>query len=210
MMTDVQTTHPLFQVLLLLLLLCTPTHVRDTRRRSRSEQAANQSDDALIEPWAEVNAEQFRNPALSFCVSIINPWLALIARARSIRTQLRIWRRRLHRFLSLTLSHYLSLSLVFMSFKSRFSLPNKPNIWWQSIRLPPPCLPSCFWLTSGEQVRWPWCGARRFTSAHAEIYAGGRRAKSKIYHPEICRAATAVPGPLKRWAPGFAQAISSC
>lgn len=113
MMTDVQTTHPLFQVLLLLL-LCAPTHVRDTRGCSRSEQAANQSDDALIEPWAEVNAEQFRNPALSFCVSIINPWLALIARARSIRTQLCIWRRRLHRFLSLTLSHYLSLSLLFL------------------------------------------------------------------------------------------------
>lgn len=70
MMTDVQTTYVLFQVLPL---PRTPTHVRDTRRRSHSEQAANQSDDALIEPWAEVNAEQFRNPALSFCVSIINP-----------------------------------------------------------------------------------------------------------------------------------------
>lgn len=78
MMTDVQTTHPVFQVLLLVLLLlllvlCAPTHVHDTRRSSLSEQAANQSDDALIEPWAEVNAEQFRNPALSFCVSVINP-----------------------------------------------------------------------------------------------------------------------------------------
>lgn len=70
MMSDVQTTYLLFQVLLLL--LCKPTHVRYTRRCRHSEQAANQSDDALIEPWAEVNAEQFRNPVLSFCVSIIN------------------------------------------------------------------------------------------------------------------------------------------
>lgn len=145
MMADVQTTH-LFQVVLLLPLPFTLTRVCDTRRRSHSEQAANQSEDALIEPWAEVNTEQFQNPPLSFCVSIINPWLALIAHSRAIRTQHHVWRRRLHHFLSLPLSFCLFLSLawsqslVFMSFKSRFSLPNKPNIWWQSIRLPASCV----------------------------------------------------------------------